>query len=56
MLRLDVAVVAFAVFTLLAPLGGGYLAAWVIDSRGNVAIVALFNGGTAAPAVAAALG
>jgi hypothetical protein len=57
MLRLDVAVVGFVVFTLVAPLGAGYLAAWVLDSRGNVAIVALLAGGsTAAPAIAAALG
>ena len=56
MLRLDVAVVGFVVFTLLAPLGAGYLAAWVLDSRDSVAIVALLAGGTGAPAIAAALG
>ena len=56
MLRLDVAVVGFVVFSLLAPLGAGYLAAWVLDGRGNTAIVALLAGGTAGPAIAAALG
>jgi hypothetical protein len=56
MLRLDVAVVGFVAFTLLAPLGAGYLAAWVLDGRDNVAIIALLSGGTAAPAIAAALG
>jgi hypothetical protein len=56
MLRLDVAVVGFLIFTLLAPLGAGYLAAWVLDGRGNVAIAALLAGGTAVPAIAAALG
>src|SRR5258705_7255363 len=56
MLRLDVAVVGFLIFTLLAPLGAGYLAAWVLDARGNVAILALLAGGTAGPAIAAALG
>jgi hypothetical protein len=56
MLRLDVAVVGFVLFTLLAPLGAGYLAAWALDGRGNVAFVALLAGGTAVPAIAAALG
>lgn len=56
MLRLDVAVVGFVIFTLLAPLGAGYLGAWVLDSGANAAMVALFAGGTSAPAIAAALG
>jgi hypothetical protein len=55
-LRLDVAVVGFVVFTLLAPLGGGYLAAWLVNSAGNVAMVALLAGGTSATGLAAALG
>jgi hypothetical protein len=55
-LRLDVAVVGFVVFTLLAPLGGGYLAAWLVDRTGGDAIVALLGGGTTAQALAAALG
>jgi len=55
-LRLDVAVVGFVVFSLLGPLGGGYLAAWFIDSTGSDAIVALLAGGTSAPAVGAAVG
>jgi hypothetical protein len=55
-LRLDVAVVGFLIFTLLGPLGGGYVAAWLLDRTGNDAIVALLAGGTSDPALAAALG
>jgi hypothetical protein len=55
-LRLDVAVVGFIVFTLLGPLTGGYLGAWLVDATGSDAIVALLGGGTAGPAVAGALG
>ena len=56
MLRLDVAVVGFVIFTLLAPLGGGYLAAWLVDRAGSDAMVALLGGGASGPALAAALG
>ena len=56
MLRLDVAVVGFVVFSLLGPLGGGYLAAWLLDSTGSNAMVALLAGGSSGPAVAAAVG
>lgn len=56
MLRLDVAVVGFVIFTLLAPLGAGYLAAWLLDRGGGEAMVALLGGGTAPVALAAALG
>ena len=56
MLRLDVAVVGFVVFTLLGPLGGGYLAAWLVDRTGSDAIVALLAGGTSAPAIAGSIG
>jgi len=56
MLRLDVAVVGFVIFTLLAPLGAGYLAAWLVDRGGSDAMVALLGGGTAPVALAAALG
>jgi len=55
-LRLDVAVVGFVIFTLLGPLAGGYVAAWLIQSTGNDAIVAVLGGGTSAGAVAAAIG
>lgn len=56
MYRLDVAVVGFVVFTVIAPFGGGYLAAWLIDSSGSAAMVAVLGGGTDGPAVAAAIG
>ena len=56
MLRLDVAIVGFVIFTLLGPLGGGYLGAWLIDRTGSDAIVAVLGGGTSASAIAAALG
>ena len=56
MLRLDVAVVGFVIFTLLGPLAGGYLGAWLIDSTGSAAIVAVLAGGTSGPAIAAAIG
>ena len=55
MLRLDVAVVGFVIFTLLAPLGAGYLAAWLVDGSSD-AMVALLGGGTTPVALAAALG
>src|SRR5437867_8762528 len=55
-MRLDVAVVGFVVFTLLAPLGVGYLAAWVVDSTGSEAVVALLAGGSSGSAFAAAIG
>jgi hypothetical protein len=55
-LRLDVAIVGFVIFTLLGPLGGGYLGAWLIDRTGSDAIVAVLGGGTSASAIAAALG
>jgi hypothetical protein len=55
-LRLDVAVVGFVIFTLLGPLGGGYLGAWLVDGTGSDAIVAVLGGGTSAPALAAAIG
>ena len=55
MLRLDVAVVGFVIFTLLAPLGAGYLAAWLADGSSD-AMVALLGGGTTPVALAAALG
>jgi hypothetical protein len=54
--RLDVAVVGFVVFTLLAPLGGGYLAAYLLDRADSHAMLALFGGGRDGPAIAAALG
>jgi hypothetical protein len=56
MLRLDVAIVGFVAFTLLGPLAGGYLAAWLVDRTGNAPVVALLAGGTSAPAIAAAIG
>ena len=56
MLRLDVAVVGFFVFTLLGPLAGGYLGAWLLDTTGTDAMVALLAGGTSVPALGAALG
>jgi len=55
-LRLDVAVVGFVIFTLLGPLAGGYLGAWLVDGTGSDAIVAVLGGGTSAPALAAAVG
>ena len=55
-MRLDVAVVGFLLFTIVAPLGGGYIAAWLVDGSGSRAMVALLAGGTDWPAVAAALG
>jgi hypothetical protein len=54
--RLDVAVVGFVLFALVCPLGGGYLAAWLLDRNGSDAMVALFAGGTSGPALAAAGG
>jgi hypothetical protein len=54
--RLDVAVVGFVLFALVCPLGGGYLAAWLLDRTGNEALVAVFAGGTSGPAIAAAGG
>jgi hypothetical protein len=54
--RLDVALVGFVLFALVCPLGGGYLAAWLLDRTGSEAMVALFAGGTSAPALAAAAG
>ncbi len=56
MFRLDVAVVGFVIFTLIAPLGGGYLAAYLIDRADGHAMLALFGGGRDGPAIAAALG
>ena len=56
MLRLDVAVVGFFIFTLLGPLAGGYLGAWLLDRTGSDAMVALLAGGTSAPALGAAIG
>ena len=56
MFGLDVGVVGFVVFTILAPLGGGYLAAWLLDSADSRAIVAVLTGGTDVPALVAALG
>ncbi|HTK44213.1 MAG TPA: hypothetical protein VL749_02525 [Patescibacteria group bacterium] len=56
MLRLDVAVVGFVVFSLLGPLGCGYLAAWFLDSTGSDAMVALLAGGTSSTAIGAAVG
>jgi len=55
-LRLDVAVVGFVIFTLLGPLAGGYVAAWLIQSTGNDAIVAVLAGGTSGNSLAAAIG
>jgi hypothetical protein len=54
--RLDVAVVGFVIFVLVGPLAGGYLAAWLVDSTGSAAMVALLGGGTSARAIAAAAG
>ncbi len=56
MLRLDVAVVGFVIFTLIAPLGGGYLGAWLVDATASRPIVAVLGGGTDPGAIAAALG
>ena len=56
MLRLDVAVVGFVIFTLLGPLAGGYVAAWLLQSSGNDAIVAVLAGGTSGSAIPAAIG
>jgi hypothetical protein len=56
MLRLDVALVGFVIFAVIAPLGGGYLAAWLVDSSGSRAMLAVLAGGTDAPALAAAAG
>lgn len=60
LLRLDVGVVAFVLFTLIGPMLGGYLAAWLIGgvdgtSAGD-AFAALFSGGTGTLGVAAAIG
>jgi len=55
-LRLDVAVVGFVIFTLFGPLAGGYAGAWLLDRSGTDAMVALLAGGTSAPALGAALG
>jgi hypothetical protein len=55
-LRIDVAVVGFVIFTLLGPLAGGYLGAWLVDSTGSDAIVAVLGGGTSGPAIGAAVG
>ena len=56
MLRLDVAVVGFVIFTLVAPLGGGYLGAWLIDASASRPAVSVLGGGTEPGAIAAALG
>ena len=56
MFRLDVAVVGFVLFSLVAPLGGGYLAAWLVESSGSRAIVAVLAGGSDGAALAAAFG
>ena len=56
MLRLDVAVVGFVIFTLFGPLAGGYAGAWLFDRSGTDAMVALLAGGTSAPALGAAAG
>ena len=56
MLRLDVAVVGFVIFTLFGPLAGGYAGAWLLDRSGTNAMVALLAGGTSAPALGAAAG
>lgn len=56
MLRLDVAVVGFVIFTLFGPLAGGYAGAWLLDRSGTDAMVALLAGGTSAPALGAAAG
>jgi len=55
-LRLDVAVVGFVIFTLFGPLAGGYAGAWLLDRSGTDAMVALLAGGTSAPALGAAAG
>jgi len=55
-LRLDVAVVGFVIFTLFGPLAGGYAGAWLLDRSGTNAMVALLAGGTSAPALGAAAG
>ena len=55
-MRLDVALVGFLVFSIVAPLGGGYLAAWLVDGAESRAMVALLAGGAEGQALAAALG
>jgi hypothetical protein len=56
MLRLDVAVVGFVVFTVLAPFAGGYLGAWLVDGAGSRALAAFLAGGSNPRALGAALG
>ena len=50
LMRLDVGIVGFVLFTLIGPLLGGYLAAWLIgsvtDATPGDAFAALFSGGT----------
>lgn len=60
LMRLDVGVVGFVLFTLIGPLLGGYVAAWLIGSVAGTsageAFAALFSGGTGTLGVAAAIG
>jgi len=55
MFRLDVAVVGFVIFSVIAPFGGGYLGAWLIGGPAG-AMVAVLGGGTSGVAVWAAVG
>ena len=56
MFGLDVAVVGFVIFGVIAPFFGGYLVAWLLDGSGSHAMVAVLGGGTDGPAIAAAIG
>ena len=60
LMRLDVGIVGFVLFTLIGPLLGGYLAAWLIGGISGAspgdAFAALFSGGTDPLGAAAAVG
>jgi hypothetical protein len=60
LMRLDVGVVGFVLFTLIGPMLGGYVAAWLIGGLAGTssgdAFAGLFAGGTDTLGVAAAIG
>jgi hypothetical protein len=55
MFRLDVAVVGFVIFSVIAPFAGGYLGAWLVSGPDG-AMVAVLGGGVDGPALGAAAG
>ena len=60
LMRLDVGIVGFVLFTLIGPMLGGYVGAWLIGgvagTNAGDAFAALFAGGTDALGIAAAIG